>query len=223
MYAMKTLIALSLILVCRGKAPVPPAAESERFIPLSESGQRLQQFYLGMNVENLWIAGNHINWETGEADKPDAASGNHTHCSAFAAAACKRLGVYLLCPPAHGQILLANAQYDWLSTPDAQAKGWSPLRSNDRLELYARVQEYANKGWLVLAVCKNPDASKPGHVALVMPKQVTMTKIEEGGPVVTMAGTHNFNYISLKNGFKSHLAGWPENEVVFFFNNSKLF
>jgi len=221
MYAMKTLIALSLLFLYKGTTA--PPASAERFVQLSASGQRLQQFYLGMNVENLWIAGNHINWETGEADKPEASSGNHTHCSAFAAAACKRLGVYLLCPPAHGQILLANAQYDWLQNPDAQAKGWSAITGNDRPGLYIRVQEYANKGWLVVAVCKNPDASKPGHVALVMPKQVALSKIGEGGPVVTMAGTHNFNYISLKNGFKSHLSGWPEYEVLFFFNNSKLF
>ena len=29
------------------------------------NGNQLKTFFLGMNVENLWIAGSHINWETG--------------------------------------------------------------------------------------------------------------------------------------------------------------
>jgi hypothetical protein len=49
-----------------------------------------------MNVESLWIAGQHINWETGEPDRGGdyEGPGNHTHCSAFSAAAANRLGIY---------------------------------------------------------------------------------------------------------------------------------
>ena len=76
---------------------------------IEPAGQQLKEFYFSLDVEHLWIAGNHVNWETGVADKPEATSENHTHCSAFVAAACKRLNMYILRPPDHSQLLLANA------------------------------------------------------------------------------------------------------------------
>src|SRR5438445_12263218 len=74
-----------------------------------------------MNVESLWLAHEHVNWETGEPDKGEdyTGPGRSTHCSAFAAAVGKRLGVYMLRPPEHGQILLANAQAAWFRSPAA--------------------------------------------------------------------------------------------------------
>ncbi|MBS1512602.1 MAG: hypothetical protein JST86_17280 [Bacteroidetes bacterium] len=187
---------------------------------LSARGQALQQFYLGMNVEQGWIAGSHVDWETGVADHPDATAGNHTHCSAFVAAACKKTGIYILRPPQHGQLLLANAQYDWLQTSEAAKSGWKEITNNNRNALYEQVQQLANAGNVIVAVCKNPDATKPGHAALVMPKIITADKISDAGPIVIMAGKHNFNYISLKNGFKSHLDNWPENVIRFFVNQN---
>ena len=183
-------------------------------------GKKLKDFYLSLNVENLWIAGSHINWETGVADKPDATAGNHTHCSAFVASACKQLGVYVLRPPEHGQILLANAQYNWLKTKDALKNGWRLLDGNDRKVIYIQAQKLANEGNVVIAIIKNPDTKKSGHAALVMPKEADVNTLKENGPSLIMAGKHNFNLISLKNGFKSHLASWPENEILFFVNNN---
>ena len=58
----------------------------------------------------LWLAGERVNWESGAPvgawrdDRP------HTHCSAFVASAAKRLGIFVLRPPDHGAVLLANAQ-----------------------------------------------------------------------------------------------------------------
>ena len=78
----------------------------------------------------------------------------------------------------------------------------------------------ANHGLIVVAAVKNPDPSMPGHVALVMPKKVEISKIETSGPVVIMAGKHNFNYISLENGFKSHLTQWPEPAILFYVNST---
>lgn len=72
---------------------------NQRYLKITQKGDSLRVFYLSLNVENGWIAGFHVNWETGVADKPDAKSGNHTHCSAFVAAACKRLGLYILDRP----------------------------------------------------------------------------------------------------------------------------
>ncbi|MBS1597029.1 MAG: hypothetical protein JST75_02305 [Bacteroidetes bacterium] len=188
---------------------------------VDENGKALQKFYLSLNVESLWIAGSHIDWQTGVADKPEATSENHTHCSAFVAAACQKMGVYILHPPQHGQKLLANAQYDWLQTEEARQNGWMPVTAGNRIQLYMEVQRLANAGNIIVAVIKNPDDSKPGHAALVMPKKIEEEKILESGPVVIMAGTHNFNFISLKNGFKNHIDQWPEETVRFYINRSK--
>ena len=193
-----------------------PAFDNDKpVIPLSEGGQRLQQFYLSLDVEHLWIAGQHINWETGVADNPDATSGIHTHCSAFVAAACKRLNIYILRPPEHKQILLANAQYDWLTTKEAADAGWKPIMGNN---IYEAAQSLANRGTVVMAICKNEDEKKPGHAALIMPDQIALEKIAESGPVLIMASTHNFNKISLRNGFKSHVTMWPEHVISFYYN-----
>jgi len=48
-------------------------------IPVEPAGRQLKEFYFSLDVEHLWIAGNHVNWETGVADKPEATAGNHTH------------------------------------------------------------------------------------------------------------------------------------------------
>ena len=188
-------------------------------LTVNANGNQLRTFYLGLNVENLWIAGSHINWETGVADKPDATSGTHTHCSAFVAAACKRLNVYILRPPEHKQLLLANAQYEWLALDAAANNGWKLVTGNN---VYETAQVLANKGMMVIAICKNPDDSKPGHAALVMPNEITKEKLLEEGPVVIMAGTHNHNMISLKKGFKSHLTNWPESNVKFYYNTNTI-
>jgi hypothetical protein len=69
----------------------------------------------------------HVDWQTGLPDgKTEHFEGKHTHCSAFVASAAKQLGVYILRPPEHGQILLANAQYDRLAAA-GQASGWTPV------------------------------------------------------------------------------------------------
>jgi len=198
------------------------ANQNTDLLTVDKKGRSLEKFYLSLDVEHLWIAGTHINWETGVADKPDATSGNHTHCSAFVASACERLGIYILRPPEHGQILLANAQYDWLQTNEARKNGWAPIANSNRISVYTEVQKLANTGRLVIAIIKSPDDSKPGHAALIMPKEIDEDKLMESGPVLIMAGTHNFNFISLKNGFRSHVVDWPENEILFYVNNKEL-
>jgi hypothetical protein len=183
---------------------------------LDPRGRELQKFYLSLDVEHLWTAGMHVDWETGIADKPDATAGNHTHCSAFVASACERRGVYILRPPQHGQILLANAQYEWLASGAGAAAGWRSMADASLLQLYWQVQQLANNGALIVAAIRNPDESHPGHVALVMPKEIDRARVESEGPMVIMAGKHNFNFISLQKGFKSHLHEWPSGEIKFY-------
>lgn len=190
--------------------------DAQRSTKIAPAGDSLKAFYLSLNVENLWIAGSHVNWETGVADKPDAKSGTHTHCSAFVASVCKRLNIYVLRPPEHKQILLANAQYEWLSSADAVADGWKPVTGDN---VFETAQTLANNGTVVIAICKNPEEKKPGHAALVMPAEISKRMLSEEGPVVIQAGTHNHNKVSLKAGFKSHLIDWPTTNVLFYYNS----
>jgi hypothetical protein len=185
-----------------------------------ERGEKLRQFYLDMDVEHLWLAGQHINWETGVADSPDATHNVKTHCSAFVAATCKRLNIYVLRPPDHAQGLLANAQYDWLKTPEAAGKGWKAINEKDK---YWTAQNYANTGYVVIAVCKNPDKHKPGHAALVMPAKLTLSELSETGPKLIQAGSKNYNCVSLKEGFKHHITQWPENEIALYVYSKSVF
>jgi hypothetical protein len=113
--------------------------------PVAVQGRRLEAVLDGMNVEFLLLAHEHINWETGEPDKDAdyAGPGRSTHRSAFAAAVGKKLGVYLLRPPEHGQILLANAQAEWFRAPGARR------RAGARCALRRRHSHWRIKGiWL---------------------------------------------------------------------------
>jgi len=163
-----------------------------------------------LNVEQHWPAGQHVHWESGEPDgKPEKTPGKHTHCSAFVAAAAKKLGIYILRPPEHGQILLANAQYDWLQNEGAQ-NGWRPIP--DAVE----AQTYANRGYLVVAAYKNHRDDKPGHIAIVRPSEKSSTAILSEGPEITQAGGSNYRDTTLRRGFAGHPAAWEKGEVRYY-------
>jgi len=179
--------------------------------PITPAGARLASTLDSMNVEFLWLANEHVNWETGEPDR-DAdyeGPGNHTHCSAFAAAAAKRLGVYLLRPPEHGQALLANAQADWLASQAAAKAEWHSVPAMQQ------AQRLANEGSLVLVLYPNPDKHVPGHIAIVRPSEKTAKILEENGPEIIQAGEHNHNRSNVKTGFSNHPGAWP-NGVLYY-------
>jgi hypothetical protein len=172
---------------------------------VNEAGRRLAGTLDRMNVEAHWAAHEHVNWETGEPDRGGENEGpGHTHCSAFAAAVAKRLGIYLLRPPEHGQKLLANAQVEWLASREGREHGWS--RVKDGLE----AQGLANQGNLVVVVFANPDAKKPGHAAIVRPSGKSMRALEHDGPQIIQAGTHNHNSTVVRIGFESHPGAFPD-------------
>lgn len=163
-----------------------------------------------LGVENHWPAGAHVHWETGTPDgKPETSDGKHTHCSAFVAAAAKKLGIYILRPPEHAQTLLANAQYDWLAG-EGQKQGWQSVRSD------AEAQAYANRGFLVVASYKNHHDDKPGHIAIVRPSDKSDAAIRAEGPQITQAGGTNYVSTSLSHGFAGHPAAWGQHEVRYF-------
>jgi hypothetical protein len=179
--------------------------------PITPAGHQLAATLDSMNVESLWLAHEHVNWETGEPDRGanDEGPGNHTHCSAFAAAAAKKLGVYLLRPPEHGQLLLANAQAEWLGSAAAQKAGW--LKVAEMRE----AQRLANQGNLVLVVFPNPDKHVPGHIVIVRPSEKSLTALQENGPQIIQAGTHNHASTDVRIGFLNHPGAWPDGVLYY--------
>jgi len=182
------------------------AAEPSCCGPVTAEGQRLLELLDGTNVESLWLAHQHINWESGESDKGADYAGPamSTHCSAFAAAVGKKVGVYMLRPPEHGQVLLANAQAEWFHSNDGRQAGWREL-SNAR-----DAQTLANQGNLVVIVYESPDPHRPGHIAIVRPANRPARLLEENGPEITQAGTKNYVKTSAKVGFHAHPGAWPD-------------
>jgi hypothetical protein len=197
--------ALWIMLICC-IAVAPPAQSA---IPAGDA-TRLAQFLDRTRVEELWPAGIHIDWQSGVPDgKPEKSAGKHTHCSAFVASIAKRLGVYILRPPEHGQILLANAQYDWLADEGTQ-HGWTPI--GDALQ----AQESANRGYLVVATYRNHQDDKPGHIAIVRPSARSRRDIESAGPQITQAGGTNYSSTTLERGFAGHPSAWTHREVRYY-------
>jgi hypothetical protein len=197
------LISIMLVVLC---ATAHAWAADTCCGPISDLGHRLQSVLDGMNVESLWLAHEHVNWETGEPDKgPDYdGPGKSTHCSAFAAAVGKKLGVYMLRPPDHGQILLANAQAAWFHTEKGTQAGWRTVRGA------RQAQTLANAGSLVVIVFESADPHKPGHIVIVRPALRPQRLLDENGPSVIQAGLKNYASTSAKVGFLHHPGAWPE-------------
>jgi hypothetical protein len=178
--------------------------------PISEEGETLIKILDSMNVEDHWIAGAVVEWRTGDpTGKKITDDGKHTHCSQFAAAACEKMGVYILRPPDYSATLLANAQFEWLPK-QGRARGWTPVKDGKA------AQDLANAGTLVVAVCKNPDSKKSGHIAVIRPSEKSASEIRAEGPQVTQAGGTNRNSCSLKTGFGNHKEAFERNEIKFF-------
>jgi hypothetical protein len=208
-----SLIAVSgLILVSALPRPLKAApAHAPCCGPIAPAGRRLAAILDSMNVESLWLAHEHVNWETGEPDRGAdyEGPGNHSHCSAFAAAVAKRLGVYLLRPPEHGQILLANAQADWMSSAAAQKSGWESV-SDMRV-----AQRLANQGNLVLVLFHNPHKHVPGHIAIVRPSEKSLKALREDGPQIIQAGNQNHASTNVRIGFQGHPGAWPDGVLYY--------
>ena len=175
---------------------------------ITANGRKLLNLLDSFRVEELWQKGYRVDWETGQTV---AVSSNpsSTHCSAFAAAFSKKVGIYLLRPPEHKQALLANAQYDWLQTNTAANEGW--VKVSTTLE----AQNLANKGYLVVVAFKNPDEKRPGHISVIRPAIKTLKQIEKEGAQTTQSGNTNAYSITLKRGFSNHPGAFPDG-VIFY-------
>ena len=194
---LRCIIALPLALHLQARAADPCCGA------LTSHGRRLRKFLDHSGVDQLWLPGYQVDWQTGARKGPwPGGSGSHTHCSAFVAAAAMRLGVYILRPPEHKQNLLANAQMAWLEGPEGQASGWA------RLAGAADAQTAANRGELVVACVRNPDPHRPGHIAIVRPGDISQQLLQKDGPMVTQAGAQNAIEVSLARGFRGHRGAW---------------
>jgi hypothetical protein len=193
-----------------------------RATEITEKGRKLAEVLDRMGVEKLWKQGNYVNWDTGESLDKEVTDGKpHTHCSAFAASAAKKLGVYLLRPPGkddppgvkgHREKLLANAQFDWLHSCEGYAFGWRPVSSP------LEAQRLANRGYLVVATFGEANPKKSGHIAIVRPSsQRSEEEIEADGPQVIQAGMRNRASTTLRAGFGSHKEAWEDGRGVRFF------
>jgi hypothetical protein len=176
---------------------------------ITPEGRRLVAVIDSMHVEQKWQAKEHINWETGEPDRPAnyEGPGKATHCSAFVAALGERLNVYLLRPPQHGQILLASAQAEWFHDKDGVEKGWKPLDGPDHERT---AQEMANQGFLVMIVYESPNPHTPGHIVVVRPSEKSMEQFRKEGPQIAQAGTINYSSYVAAQAFIHHPGAWPE-------------
>ena len=218
--------------------------------PITAQATAFAEFVSSLDVEQLWQHSVAVDWETGEPTSEFSASPTDTHCSAFAAAVAKDVGIYLLQPPDHhprrstqeGQEFLANAQSFWLNGlydpagPDepslddeeinpnlitASDAGWANVA--DRLgpgpaafDLALEAQNLANAGCLVVASIFgnqnfNPSAPPPkgpGHIAVIMPANLTQDDLTRNGPAEAQAGDQNFSMIGMLIGFAGFLGFW---------------
>lgn len=185
---------------------------------ISPAGNSLLKFLDESGVEHLWLAHLHVNWETGKPDKKAdyKGPGKSTHCSAFAAAMAKRLNIYMLRPPEHGQILLANAQARWFGTHEGIQNGWKSLTNMQE------AQKLANEGNFIVATFQSPNPKKPGHIAIIRPAEKTLEQLLLQGPDIIQAGSQNKLSWNVKAGFEHHKGAWPNNIKYFYHSLTKI-
>jgi hypothetical protein len=178
---------------------------------ITPAGQHLARVLDDMHVESFWLAHEHVDWRTGRPDQSADydGPGKSTHCSAFAAAVGLKLGVYMLRPPEHGQVLLASAQTQWFGGGAAQQAGW---RSVDSMQT---AQTLANQGKLVVICYANPNPRRPGHIVIVRPSLKSAAELAIEGPQVVQAASQNRSSYPAAYSFGAHPGAWPSGVRIF--------
>lgn len=175
-------------------------------------GASLAERFSAMDVEHHWLPGQRLaDWRTGE---PAPRRGS-THCSAFLAAACERIGVDMLHPPEYGEKFLATAQAEWLQR-EGPEHGWTPVASP------FLAQDLANQGQVVVILFPSPDPARSGHAALVRASGKSREALAEEGPQIIQAGAENATSTTVKEGFRHHRGAWvsAQDYKVLFFTHS---
>jgi hypothetical protein len=93
-------------------------------------------------------------------------------CNIFLARALDRVyGIKEFGDPARpSTVMRANEIADYVA---ARTDLWVSLGSGDKQDSLNQAQEYANRGKAIIAVWKSPEANRPGHVALILPGQLS--------------------------------------------------
>lgn len=115
--------------------------------------------------------------------------------------------------PADEQIdadVITAAQAGWANVASQLPADASPY------ELALEAQDLANEGYLVVAnVLGNqgytpgpdvPPPGGPGHIAVIMPANLTQSQLTNLGPAEAQSGSVNYNLTNIAIGFQGHLA-----------------
>lgn len=145
------------------QAPAPNSATLVSCAGLTGNGATLCQTLTTLNPAGGWAYGQHVNWLTGVTDRvagsvPVSTSG---HGALFTAAAAYAQGIYVLRPPRHAELGLANDQFIWMwnqsvanTSPTAATAlpvGWSIVGTSASANAMWLAQSIANQGGLVVA------------------------------------------------------------------------
>jgi hypothetical protein len=162
-----------------------------------------------MDVEHHWLAGQRVDWKTGNSVDDDG-SGTASNGGAFVAAVGARLKVPM--PAPEGSNFLPGSQFEWLLI-DGKAKGWLPMGE-------VEAQLLANQGWVVIAAWKNTapagERKTAGMLAIVRPDSRPVGEIAAKGPSVILASDQNRNSVVFNQAFPASAWSNRDQEVVFF-------
>lgn len=165
---------------------------------VSEQGWAVVALLDSLEVERYWKRGVSVNWFTGAegGTGTNKTRGDASHCSSFAPAVARLLGVYLLTQSSEVSDLgLANRQADWLRTNPVS--DWFPITS------HSSAQYIANTGAVVVASLKEEDGTS-GHIAVVRPSTKCDAEIAAVGPQICQSGMVNYNETDAETGFNYH-------------------
>jgi Ca2+-binding RTX toxin-like protein len=141
---------------------------------ITPAGRRLLHFLDHTGVEDKWLIGVDVDWQTGlPTNTPDAVPSKDTHCSAFAASVAQQLGIELLTPPQHnptqvnlngGQAFLADAQNFWFNG-EGLAPGETTYGASSPADQWINpgTPSAASQGWANVATKVSADASSPQY------------------------------------------------------------
>jgi hypothetical protein len=178
--------------------------------PVEKYGKLLDTFLEQLHIEQYWVAGKKINWKTGVPVVPEVELPNdRSFCSAFVAAVCLRLGIYIPRPPQYSLEFLAMTQNIWLKKHGYE-EGWFYVESG------MDAQELANMGFLVVASYRQEPPGKRGHIAIVRPSTKSSQLIAQEGPDIIQAGKINYSLTSISIGFQSFNHAFKNNQICYF-------
>ena len=91
----------------------------------------------------------------------------------------------------------------------ARRRGRTRATAGSPVDGARTAQEFANRGWLVVATYRNHHDDKPGHIAIVRPSNKSGARDQRGGPQITAGGRNELHQRDAQAGIR-----WPSRGVV---------